>query len=76
MITMYSTGSSRDKKLLAEAQQMLSDAKTKIEIIRMQMLKVNQDSGEISSKDGETLVDDKWLEIKLWNGHSQNEDHL
>ncbi|GFR91744.1 serine/threonine-protein kinase N2 [Elysia marginata] len=54
MITMYSTGSSRDKKLLAEAQQMLSDAKTKIEIIRMQMLKVNQDSGgEINSKDGQ-----------------------
>lgn len=54
MITMYSTGSSRDKKLLAEAQQMLSDAKLKIEIIRMQMLKVNQDSGgEISSKDGQ-----------------------
>ncbi|XP_070177306.1 serine/threonine-protein kinase N2-like isoform X1 [Littorina saxatilis] len=43
MIAMYSTGSSRDKKLLAEAQQMLADAKTKIEIIRMQMLKVGQD---------------------------------
>ncbi|GFN73542.1 serine/threonine-protein kinase n2 [Plakobranchus ocellatus] len=50
MITMYSTGSSRDKKLLATAQQMLSDAKTKIEIIRMQMLKVNQDSSDVSSK--------------------------
>ena len=44
MIAMYSTGSSRDKKLLAEAQQMLGDAKTKIEIIRMQMLKASQDS--------------------------------
>ncbi|KAK3750257.1 hypothetical protein RRG08_041286 [Elysia crispata] len=54
MITMYSSGSSRDKKLLAEAQQMLSDAKTKIEIIRIQMLKVSQDNGgEISSKDGQ-----------------------
>ena len=42
MIHMYSGGSSRDKKLLAEAQQMLSDAKTKIEIIRMQILKAQQ----------------------------------
>ncbi|CAL1534835.1 unnamed protein product, partial [Lymnaea stagnalis] len=53
MISMYNTGSSRDKKMLAEAQQMLSDAKTKIEIIRMQMLKVNQDTSEVNSKDGE-----------------------
>lgn len=54
MITMYSTGSSRDKKMLAEAQQMLSDAKTKIEIIRMQMLKV--DSAEVNSRDGMSLL--------------------
>lgn len=45
MIQMYSSGSSRDKKLLAEAQQMLSDAKTKIEIIRMQILKASQQGG-------------------------------
>ena len=44
LIAMYSTGSSRDRKLLADAQQMLADSKTKIEIIRMQILKVNQDS--------------------------------
>ena len=42
MISMYKGGSNRDKKLLAEAQQMLKDAKTKIDIIRMQMLKVQQ----------------------------------
>ena len=50
MIAMYSTGSSRDKKLLAEAQQMLGDAKTKIEIIRMQMLKASQDSSAVGSE--------------------------
>ncbi|KAK3605853.1 hypothetical protein CHS0354_017757 [Potamilus streckersoni] len=44
MITMYSTGSSRDKKLMAEAQQMLADAKTKIEILKMQLRKIAQDS--------------------------------
>ena len=42
MIAMYKGGTSRDKKLLAEAQQMLSDAKTKIDIIRMQILKGQQ----------------------------------
>lgn len=47
---MYSTGSSKDRKLLADAQQMLADSKTKIEIIRMQILKVNQDT---SAEDGE-----------------------
>ena len=44
LISMYSTGSSKDRKLLADAQQMLADSKTKIEIIRMQILKVNQDT--------------------------------
>ena len=44
MISMYNASGSRDKKLLAEAQQMLSDAKTKIEIIRMQMLRTPQQS--------------------------------
>ena len=48
---MYSSGSSKDKKLLADAQQMLTDSKTKIEIIRMQIIKVNQDT---STEDGES----------------------
>ncbi|MEQ2203057.1 Serine/threonine-protein kinase N2, partial [Xenoophorus captivus] len=39
MIQMYSNGSS---KLLAAAQQMLQDSKTKIEFIRMQILKASQ----------------------------------
>ncbi|XP_050406915.1 serine/threonine-protein kinase N2 isoform X1 [Patella vulgata] len=52
MIAMYKSGSSRDKKLLAEAQQMLSDAKTKIEILRMQILKVTQQIQETSLSDG------------------------
>ncbi|XP_059175085.1 serine/threonine-protein kinase N2-like [Physella acuta] len=63
MITMYSTGSSRDKKMLAEAQQMLSDAKTKIEIIRMQMLKV--DSAEVNSRDGKASEILSPLDLRL-----------
>uniref|UniRef100_A0A4W3HLL4 protein kinase C n=1 Tax=Callorhinchus milii TaxID=7868 RepID=A0A4W3HLL4_CALMI len=42
MIQMYSNGSSKDRKLLAAAQQMLQDSKTKIQVIRMQVLKSTQ----------------------------------
>uniref|UniRef100_A0A6Q2XEW1 protein kinase C n=1 Tax=Esox lucius TaxID=8010 RepID=A0A6Q2XEW1_ESOLU len=44
MIQMYSNGSSKDRKLLATAQQMLQDSKMKIEFIRMQILKGSQAS--------------------------------
>ncbi|KFU90641.1 Serine/threonine-protein kinase N2, partial [Chaetura pelagica] len=43
MIQMYST--SKERKLLATAQQMLQDSKTKIEIIRMHIVKVSQEAG-------------------------------
>ncbi|XP_078686037.1 serine/threonine-protein kinase N2-like isoform X11 [Branchiostoma floridae x Branchiostoma belcheri] len=46
MLNMYSTGSSKDRKLLAEAQQMLKDSRTKIEIIRMQILKAETQSSQ------------------------------
>lgn len=42
MIHMYSNGSAKDRKLLATAQQMLQDSRTKIEVIRMQILKAVQ----------------------------------
>ncbi|XP_029473383.1 serine/threonine-protein kinase N2 [Rhinatrema bivittatum] len=42
MIQMYSNGSSKDRKLLGTAQQMLQDSKTKIEVIRMQILQAVQ----------------------------------
>nr|XP_020650227.1 serine/threonine-protein kinase N2 isoform X2 [Pogona vitticeps] len=42
MIQMYSNGPSKDRKLLATAQQMLQDSKTKIEVIRMQILQAVQ----------------------------------
>uniref|UniRef100_A0A8C7WJD3 protein kinase C n=1 Tax=Oncorhynchus mykiss TaxID=8022 RepID=A0A8C7WJD3_ONCMY len=49
MIQMYSNGSSKDRKLLATAQQMLQDSKTKIEFIRMQILKGSQATKPIIS---------------------------
>lgn len=42
MIQSLSSGHSRDKKLLADAQQMLSDSKLKIEYLRMAILKGKQ----------------------------------
>uniref|UniRef100_A0A8C3SKD7 Protein kinase C n=1 Tax=Chelydra serpentina TaxID=8475 RepID=A0A8C3SKD7_CHESE len=36
-----------DRKLLATAQQMLQDSKTKIELIRMQIVKISQSAGGI-----------------------------
>lgn len=55
MIQSLTTGGSRDKKLLAEAQQMLADSKAKIEFLRMRILKVKQSknhhhpAGDLSS---------------------------
>ncbi|XP_058294149.1 serine/threonine-protein kinase N2-like [Hylobates moloch] len=42
MIQMYSNGSSKDRKLHGIAQQLLQDSKTKIEVIRMQILQAVQ----------------------------------
>ncbi|XP_054918010.1 serine/threonine-protein kinase N2 isoform X1 [Dermacentor andersoni] len=46
MLQMYSSGPSKDRKMLAEAQQMQADSKVKIDYIRMMMarLRQNQDS--------------------------------
>ncbi|KAK1878909.1 Serine/threonine-protein kinase N2, partial [Dissostichus eleginoides] len=51
MIHMYSNGPS---KLLAMAQQMLQDSKTKIEFIRMQILKASQAS-EMSFENNDVM---------------------
>lgn len=42
MIQMYSSGASKDKKLLVDAQQMFADAKAKIDYIRMMIMRVKQ----------------------------------
>uniref|UniRef100_A0A665VCZ5 protein kinase C n=1 Tax=Echeneis naucrates TaxID=173247 RepID=A0A665VCZ5_ECHNA len=39
MIPIYANGSTKDKKMLQTAQQMLQDSKTKIDIIRMEIRK-------------------------------------
>ncbi|XP_059850120.1 serine/threonine-protein kinase N2-like [Hypanus sabinus] len=45
MIQMYSNGLSKDRKMLTAAQQMLQDSKIKIDIIRMQIVKVTRTIG-------------------------------
>uniref|UniRef100_A0A452TBM8 Serine/threonine-protein kinase N1 n=1 Tax=Ursus maritimus TaxID=29073 RepID=A0A452TBM8_URSMA len=49
MIQTYSNGSSKDRKLLLTAQQMLQDSKTKIDIIRMQLRRALQ-AGQLESQ--------------------------
>ncbi|XP_071802634.1 serine/threonine-protein kinase N2-like isoform X2 [Asterias amurensis] len=59
MIQMYTSGT-KDRKLLAEAQQMLQDSKVKIEVIKMEVIKVqqmagNSQFGDSSNADGADL---------------------
>uniref|UniRef100_A0A8C5CQY4 protein kinase C n=1 Tax=Gadus morhua TaxID=8049 RepID=A0A8C5CQY4_GADMO len=55
MIQMYSNVSSKDRKLLAAAQQMLQDSKMKIEFIRMQILKASQ-ANELSFDNNDVMA--------------------
>ncbi|CAB3360175.1 Hypothetical predicted protein [Cloeon dipterum] len=58
MIESFSKGNSKDKKMLAEAQQMLADSKAKIEYLKMRMAKVKQSSrcSEGLSNNGEHIT--------------------
>ncbi|XP_043952243.1 serine/threonine-protein kinase N2 [Gambusia affinis] len=49
MIQTYSSRSFKDRKMLATAQQMLQDSRTKIELLRIQIVKVCQAREEGSS---------------------------
>uniref|UniRef100_A0A3Q3F355 protein kinase C n=1 Tax=Labrus bergylta TaxID=56723 RepID=A0A3Q3F355_9LABR len=53
MIPIYSNGSTKDKKMLQTAQQMLQDSKTKIDIIRMQIRKAVQATEHNDDTQGE-----------------------
>ncbi|XP_076846518.1 serine/threonine-protein kinase N2 [Brachyhypopomus gauderio] len=64
MIQMYSNGSYKDRKLLATAQQMLQDSKTKMEFIRMQILKASQAS-ETSYENSDVPANISPLDLRL-----------
>ncbi|KAK8759600.1 hypothetical protein V5799_002768, partial [Amblyomma americanum] len=53
MLQMYSSGPSKDRKLLAEAQQMQADSKAKIDYIRMMMARLRQNHDSHSKETGE-----------------------
>uniref|UniRef100_A0AAX7W0X5 Protein kinase C n=1 Tax=Astatotilapia calliptera TaxID=8154 RepID=A0AAX7W0X5_ASTCA len=48
MIQTYTNGSFKDRKMLSAAQQMLRDSRTKIELLRMQIVKVSHSMEMIS----------------------------
>uniref|UniRef100_A0A8C9TYU5 protein kinase C n=1 Tax=Scleropages formosus TaxID=113540 RepID=A0A8C9TYU5_SCLFO len=54
IIKTYSNRSVKDRKMLSTAQQMLQDSRTKIELIRMHILKVTQ-AGQEDRESGEGI---------------------
>uniref|UniRef100_A0AAX7SRE9 protein kinase C n=1 Tax=Astatotilapia calliptera TaxID=8154 RepID=A0AAX7SRE9_ASTCA len=59
MIQTYTNGSFKDRKMLSAAQQMLRDSRTKIELLRMQIVKVSQ------ARDGEEDVNHMISPVEL-----------
>ncbi|XP_038063886.1 serine/threonine-protein kinase N2-like [Patiria miniata] len=56
MLQMYSSGG-KDRKMVAEAQQMLQDSKVKIEVIKMEILKVQQSMASNNLSSDSTHMD-------------------
>ena len=55
MITMYTNPKSKhERKLLNEAQQMLSDSKTKVEVLKMKIMRLNVMSSTHKDEEGES----------------------
>uniref|UniRef100_K7FQR8 Protein kinase N1 n=1 Tax=Pelodiscus sinensis TaxID=13735 RepID=K7FQR8_PELSI len=66
MIQMYANGSTKDRKLLQTAQQMLQDSKTKINIIRMQIRRAAQaDAVPPDGEDGQGNADLSCTELRI-----------
>jgi len=75
MIQSLTSGHSRDKKLLQEAQQMLADSRVKIEFLKLRILKIKQNKqlrqqqvagvGD-SSSNGDTQVKGERVEHLHW----------
>uniref|UniRef100_A0A672J167 protein kinase C n=1 Tax=Salarias fasciatus TaxID=181472 RepID=A0A672J167_SALFA len=64
MIQTYTNGSVKDRKMLSTAQQMLQDSRTKMELLRMQIIKVSQArDGASPHKNSKYLISP--LELRL-----------
>ncbi|XP_075691221.1 serine/threonine-protein kinase N3 isoform X2 [Rhinoderma darwinii] len=63
IIQMFSSGASKDRKLLSTAQQMLQDSRIKTELLRMQIVKLTSPQGSASDvHESDTL---SLLELRL-----------
>ncbi|XP_048414922.2 serine/threonine-protein kinase N2-like [Stegostoma tigrinum] len=70
MIQMYSNRPSKDRKMLAAAQQMLQASKIKIDIIRMQILKMNRTIGAFEdSKDSIGIITPEEVRVEELRHH-------
>ncbi|XP_041825430.1 serine/threonine-protein kinase N2 isoform X2 [Melanotaenia boesemani] len=65
MIQMYTNSSSKDRKMLSTAQQMLQDSRTKIELLRMQIIKVSQARDGRDGKPGHPVEIINPLELRV-----------
>uniref|UniRef100_A0A7N6F7Z9 protein kinase C n=1 Tax=Anabas testudineus TaxID=64144 RepID=A0A7N6F7Z9_ANATE len=63
MIQTYTNSSVKDRKMMSVAQQMLQDSRTKIELLRMQIIKVTQNK-DVSSVCGNGLGNNP-LELRV-----------
>uniref|UniRef100_A0A2I3FVI6 Uncharacterized protein n=1 Tax=Nomascus leucogenys TaxID=61853 RepID=A0A2I3FVI6_NOMLE len=68
MIQMYSNGSSKDRKLHGTAQQLLQDSKTKIEVIRMQILLAVQ-TNELAFDNAKPVISPLELRVEELRHH-------
>uniref|UniRef100_A0A3Q3G3H1 protein kinase C n=1 Tax=Labrus bergylta TaxID=56723 RepID=A0A3Q3G3H1_9LABR len=66
MIQTYTNSSVKDRKMMSTAQQMLQDSRTKIELLRMQIIKVSQaKDGEREGSQGQPDVTISSLELRV-----------
>ncbi|XP_047426071.1 serine/threonine-protein kinase N2 [Mugil cephalus] len=66
MIQTYTNGSVKDRKMLSTAQQMLQDSRTKMELLRMQIIKVSQArDGERDGIHGHPVETTSPLELRI-----------
>uniref|UniRef100_A0AAQ4PW90 protein kinase C n=1 Tax=Gasterosteus aculeatus aculeatus TaxID=481459 RepID=A0AAQ4PW90_GASAC len=63
MIQTYSNSSVKDRKIMTTAQQMIQDSRTKIELLRMQIIKVSQ--ARDGSQDGQPVEIINPLEMRM-----------
>jgi hypothetical protein len=78
MIQSLTSGHSRDKKLLQEAQQMLADSRVKIEFLKLRILKIKQNkqlrqqqrtgAGDTPSNGDTHQVKGEWVQHLLGGG--------